>query len=174
VKIDLGSGPNKREGFIGVDVRQFQKDGKDMVDVICNLGVDKWPWQDETVEEAYCSHMVEHLKPEERVHFVNELHRVMKKGAKAQIITPHWASCRAYGDLTHQWPPVSEFWWPYLNAGWRAANAPHNDGYTCDFDTTYGFNVHQALVPRNSEFQQMALTWYKEAAQDMMATVIKR
>jgi len=169
VKLDLGCGPNKREGYIGVDSRQFPN-----VDVICDLGKDKWPWQDDTVEEAVCSHMLEHLEPAERIHFVNELHRVFKKGAKCQIITPHWASTRAYGDLTHKWPPVCEFWYYYLLKGWRDANAPHNDGYTCDFDAVWGYAMNQALAVRAPEHQQFALSWYKEAASDMIATITKR
>lgn len=169
MKIDLGCGTRKREGFIGVDSRQF-----DGVDVICDVGRDVWPWQDETVEEAHSSHMVEHLTAPERIHFINELCRVMKRGAKASIIVPHWASCRAYGDLTHQWPPVSEFWFYYLNAEWRKVNAPHNDGYTCDFDATWGYSLHPSLNVRNVEFQQFALNSHKEAAQDIYATLTKR
>ena len=169
MKIDLGCGKRKREGFIGVDSRQFEG-----VDVVCDVGTEVWPWQDETVEEAHSSHMVEHLTAPQRIHFVNELYRVMKRGAKASIIVPHWASCRAYGDLTHQWPPVSEFWFYYLGAEWRKVNAPHNDGYTCDFDATWGYALNQALNVRNQEYQQFALNNYKEAAQDIYATLTKR
>ena len=133
LKLDLGCGIHKQVGFHGVDVRKFEG-----VDTVADLRK-KWPWRDNSVAEVHCSHFVEHLTAPERIHFVNELHRVMEKGAKATIITPHWASCRAYGDLTHQWPPVSEFWWYYLSKSWREgtkeqdykdANAPHNDGYT--------------------------------------------
>ena len=169
MKIDLGCGPNKQEGFIGADVREFKG-----VDVVCDLGKAEWPWKDDTVDEAHASHFVEHLTPKERIHFCNELWRVLKKGGKCQIITPHWASSRAIGDLTHKWPPVGEFWYFYLNAEWRKANAPHNDGYTCDFDATWGYGVRQDLTIRGAEFQQFALANYKEAAQDLVATVTKR
>lgn len=169
MKLDLGCGTRKKEGFIGVDSRQF-----DGVDVVADLGADKWPWQDETVDEVHCSHMVEHLTAPQRVHFVNELCRVLKRGGKAAIVVPHWASCRAYGDLTHQWPPVSEFWFYYLNAEWRKVNAPHNDGYSCDFDATWGYSLHPSLNVRNVEFQQFALNSHKEAAQDIVATLTKR
>lgn len=169
MKLDLGCGKAKKEGFIGVDTRQFPG-----VDVVCNLGADKWPWGDGTVTEAHCSHMLEHLQPEQRIHFANELHRVLRKGAKATIITPHWASCRAYGDLTHAWPPVSEFWYPYLEKAWREVNAPHNDGYTCDFSHVVGYSVHPELQARSQEHVMFALGHYKESAQDMMATLEKR
>ncbi len=169
MKLDLGAGKNGKEGFIKVDVRRF-----DGIDVVCDLGKEKWPWGDETVSEIHCSHMVEHLNAGERVHFVNEAHRVLRKGAKAVIIVPHWCSTRAYGDVTHQWPPVSEFWFYYLNADWRKENAPHNDGYTCDFSSTWGYSLHPELQVRAQEHVQYALTHFKEAAQDLMATLVKR
>jgi hypothetical protein len=81
------------------------------------------------------------------------------------------------GDPTHQWPPVSEFGWYYLEADWRAKNAPHTDasnwvdGYSCDFKATWGYALHPLLAGRNSDFQQMALNFAKEAAQDMHATL---
>jgi Methyltransferase domain len=175
VKLNLGSGPNKMEGFINVDSCQF-----DNVDVVCNLGNDPWPWEDGSVDEVLCSHMVEHLTAAQRIHFVNELYRVLDLKGKATIITPHWASCRAYGDLTHQWPPVSEFWFYYLKKEWRMANAPHNDkehnpdGYSCDFDAVWGYGMNQSIVTRNAEHQQFAMNNYKEAITDIHATLTKR
>lgn len=168
LKIDIGCGKNKRDGFIGVDAIAFEG-----VDVVLDIGNARWPWEDGSVDEVNCSHVVEHLKPDERIHFTNELHRVLKMKGTALIVTPHWASTRAFGDLTHQWPPVSEFWYFYLNKDWRAVNAPHNMSYTCDFDFTHGHAVHAALQSRNVEFQQFALAWYKDAATDLYVTLTK-
>lgn len=133
----------------------------------------KWPWADNSVDEVHCSHFVEHLNGDERIHFVNELYRVLKPGCKATIIVPHWASCRAYGDLTHKWPPVSEFWFYYLSKEWRDVNAPHNSGYDCNFTCTWGFSLHPNLSVKNQEYQNYALSNYKEAAQDIVATFLK-
>jgi hypothetical protein len=168
IRLDLGCGKNKKPDFLGVDSIAFEG-----VDVVADLRK-KWPWKDGTVEEVNASHFVEHLTAPERIHFANELHRVLRKGCKATIITPHWASCRAYGDMTHQWPPVSEFWFYYLLVSWREVNAPHNQDYTCDFDAAWGYSPHPSLSGRNQEYQQFALTNYKEAAMDMMATLTKR
>ena len=168
LKLDLGCGKNPREGFQGVDERDFGQPWR-----VC-LGSEKWPWAEASVEEAHCSHMLEHLKADERVHFVNELYRVLIPGGKCQVIVPHWASCRAYGDLTHQWPPVSEFWFYYLSKGWREQNAPHNDFYSCDFEVTWGYSLHHGILARNQEAQQFALQYYKEAVQDIIATLTKR
>lgn len=167
-KLDFGCGPNKKAGFYGVDSMKFPG-----VDLVFDL-TKKWPWKNESIEEAHASHFVEHLKPMERVHFMNELYRVLIPEGKCSIIVPHWCSQRAYGDLTHQWPPVSEFWFYYLDKEWRKNNAPHNDFYTCDFTVTWGYGLHPAVQPRNQEYQLNAMQFYKEAATDIIATAIKK
>jgi SAM-dependent methyltransferase len=178
-KIDIGCGKQKREGFTGIDIIDFEG-----VDIVMNAGKEKWPFKDGSVDEVHASHFLEHLEPMERVHFVNELYRVLKppeydgagrlvKGL-ATVIVPHWASQRAYGDLTHKWPAVSEFWFYYLDKDWRAVNAPHNDFYTCNLVVTWGYNMHPEIVSRNSEYQQNAMKWWKEACSDTIATLIKK
>lgn len=175
VKLDLGCGKNKiGPEWTGVDSMSF-----DGVDVVCDLTTKvknkfkKWPWEDNSVDEIHASHFIEHLDANERVNFVNEIYRILKPGSKATIIVPHWASCRAYGDLTHKWPPVSEFWFYYLSSEWRAVNAPHNVDYNCNFVATWGYSMQQSLMVKNSEYQNYALSNYKEAAQDIIATLVK-
>ena len=171
IRLDLGCGPNKKPTFTGVDAIQFPG-----VDIVSDLK-GRWPWGDSTVEEAHSSHCMEHFTAMERVHFLNELYRVLKSGSKATIITPHWSSCRAYGDPTHQWPPVSEFLWYYLKRDWRMANAPHTDekhlvnGFNCNFEVTWGYALDGPTSARNQEYQQMAMNYYKDCIQDMIATL---
>ena len=196
MKLDVGCGPNKREGFIGVD--QFDMPG---VDWVVDLSETVWVikseieglnhidgdaknpvWSmllDASVSEIHASHFVEHLTAEQRVRFVNEAYRVLKPGGTVTIITPHWASNRAYGDFTHQWPPIAEMWYYYLKKEWRDANAPHNDikwnpgGYSCNFDATWGYSYAPELASRHPDHVQFALANYKEAAQDLYATLTK-
>lgn len=190
MKLDLGCGANKLPGFIGVDSIAFPG-----VDEVVDLRK-PWPWLDGTVTEVNASHFLEHLTQQERIHFANELYRVLIPGRYengqpvegfARIITPHWASARAYGDPTHAWPPLSEWAYFYWNRNWRlgvegqfGANAPHTDilynpdGYSCDFDWTTGGSYHPDLMSRNEDFRQFAMKWYKEAFQDMIATLIKK
>lgn len=170
IKLDLGCGPNKREGFLGVDVRQF--DGK--VDVVHDL-TKPWPWKNESVMEVHCSHFIEHLEAHERVHFINELYRVLVPGGKCTLIAPYAFSERAYGDMTHKWPPVVGFWFYYLDKPWRTANAPHS-GYNDDVDFlwSYGYSLHGKLAGRNQEYIDNATLFYKEACQDIQATLEKR
>jgi predicted SAM-dependent methyltransferase len=129
--------------------------------------------KDNSVDELGVINTIEYLKPEERILFINELHRILKSGGKAMIVTPYWASSKAYGDLNFQWPPVVESWYFSLNREWREKNNP-DERYTCDFDHTWGYGMHQLIQSRNQEYQQHAIIFWKEAAQDLMATLIKR
>jgi SAM-dependent methyltransferase len=174
MRLDIGCGKNKREGFIGVD--QYAMEG---VDVVLDVR-GTWSWDSNSVDEVHCSHFLEHLTATERVHFFNELYRVLKPEGKATIITPHWASNRAYGDPTHQWPPVAEMAFYYLKQDWRDTQAPHTDakwnpnGYNCNFDASWGYSFSPDLSVKNQEYVQFALQNFKEAAQDLHATLTKR
>lgn len=174
IRLDIGCGKNKQPGFIGLD--QYKLPG---VDIVCDLRK-KLPYKDGSVDEIHCSHFIEHLTAQERVNFMNEIYRIMRVGAKATLIAPHWCSNRAYGDMTHCWPPISEMWFYYLSQKWRDDQVPHTDkkynkdGYNCDFDATWGYSVHPAIQTRNQEYQQHAMGFFKEAAQDIIATLIKR
>lgn len=179
MKLDLGCGQNKKgSDWIGCD--QYRMPG---VDKVFNLGSGKWPFKDNSVDEAHCSHTIEHLTnfngKWERVHFFNELYRVLKPGAKCLLVFPHWCSNRYYGDPTHA-EPFSEMGFYYLSREWRRTQAPHSDiawnekGYACDFEASWGYNVHPTIAVRNQEYQQNALTFWKEAAQDIIATLVKK
>lgn len=178
LRLDFGCGKNKKQGFKGVDIRPWEG-----VDVVLDIAGSFWPWPDGSVDEAHASHFIEHLTWPQRVHFFNELGRVLKKGAKATIIWPHWCSDRHWGDPTHQ-QPMSPFGLYYLNQEWRKGNAPHCDyaqntehfwhEYTCDFDNVIAYSMAPWLAGRNQEFTQFAMAAYKEAAQDIMATLTKR
>jgi hypothetical protein len=184
LRLDLGCGSSKRQDggpWTGVDSIAFPG-----VDVVANL-TQKWQWTDNSVTEVHSSHFIEHLDAMERVHFVNELYRILIPGSKATLIAPHWSSCRAYGDPTHKFPPVSDFWFYYLKREWRlgdpakglAANAPHTDirylkgGFDCDFDASWGYAPHSHWQSRNGEAQQFAFQWYKDAVCDIVATLTK-
>ena len=167
LRLDLGCGRNPRSGYIGVDLRDYGQT------VVADLRA-PWPWADDSVEDVHCSHFLEHLTAVERMHFVNELYRVLVPGGSCRLIVPHWASAIAYGDLTHQWPPVSEYWFFYLSKSWRERNAAHNDIYQCDFDTQWTYSLHQNIVQQSPDYQQHAALFWKEACQEIIATLVAR
>jgi SAM-dependent methyltransferase len=192
VRLDLGCGKNKAAGFIGVDTLKF-----DGVDVACDLSQHLWKFSkdahpalklqpttigpdvyilaDESVDEVHCSHFLEHLTGKERVGFFNELYRVLKPGAQARFITPHWSNERAYGDPTHQWPPVCSWTYPYLEKAWRDVNAPHS-GYTCNFSNVL-IGTHdpndQWVAFRNAETKGVLMTRNINTTVELIATLTK-
>lgn len=171
MKLDLGCGKNKQEGFHGVDSIAF-----DGVDTVMDVRVTPWPWEDNSVDEVHSSHFLEHLTGPERVEFFNELYRVIKPGAQARFITPHWSHERAYGDPTHQWPPVCGWTYYYLGKSWREGNAPHT-GYTCDFDWVLAgsWDPNDIWVSlANQEAKTVRMSRNINTCTDLIATITKR
>jgi predicted SAM-dependent methyltransferase len=192
VRIDIGCGKTTPEGWIGVDRLPFgqkwtadlsktpwkiQSDEcppfKDVVSIDIYPAVYCFDLPDSSVDEARSSHFVEHLTGTERIAFFNELWRVLKPNATAIIVTPNWSHECAYGDPTHQWPPMSK-WYPlYLHRDWRAVNAPHA-GYTCHFDHVIAGSWDGSIETRNAEYKQMAMQNYTNAFRDLIVTLTKR
>lgn len=175
LRLDLGCGPAKATGFHGVDIRPI-----DGVDTVCDLRKAPWPWADGSVEMVRSSHFLEHLTPPERITFFNELYRILKIGGTAEVISPHWTNACAYGDPTHQWPPVSEWLALYLRKLWREGdgtpanppNAPHVP-YTCDFEFVIGFSFDERVANWNQERRMFALTHHLNAARDIHINLSK-
>lgn len=167
LRLDIGCGKTTPEGWEGVDAIDFGQ--KHVHDIRKGL-----PWlADSSVDEVRSSHFVEHLTGAERIAFFNELWRVMKPNATALIVTPNWSHACAYGDPTHQWPPMSQ-WYPlYLHKDWRAANAPHA-AYTCHFDHVIAGSWDQSIEARNPEFKQMAMNNYTNSWRDLIVTLTCR
>jgi len=176
-KLDLGCGKHPADGFIGVDAVAFPG-----VSVVADLRA-PWPWADSSIDEVHSSHFLEHLEQSERIHFFNELHRVLKPGAQARIITPHWSHERSLGDPTHRWPAVCSWTYFYLNATWRKVNAPHCDfedsgyGYTCDFDYVLA-GTHDPndtyVAFRTMEVKMSLMAHSVNVTTDLIATLTKK
>jgi SAM-dependent methyltransferase len=189
VKLDLGCGNNKFPGYWGVD--ELKLDAVDQVVDLFKLNVkgelaevreldradwhlfdcyEPWPWADSSVDDIYCGHVLEHLYASERVHFFNECWRILKPGEVLRVETPHWCSCRAYGDLDHKWPAVSEQFFASLAASWRGKHQPHLlDAFRCNFDVNTSCKLNEQLLNKNEAFRNEAVNWFKEAAADLIA-----
>lgn len=170
MKLDLGCGPKKKEGFLGVDSRLFEG-----VDVIHDLRKKPWPWKDGSVDEIYSRHFLEHLTGQERIIFFDEIYRVLKDDGIATIITPHWSHECAYGDPTHQWPPVTNWTYYYLNKEWRLNYAPHTE-YQCNFDyelmASHALN-DQILATQDNQAKKFMMSRNINTACELIAHLTK-
>ena len=61
IKLDIGCGKNKKEGFVGVDI-----DPNSKADIIASA-LDL-PLKDNSVDEIQSLHLVEHFFPEDKAH----------------------------------------------------------------------------------------------------------
>ncbi|MFM7009818.1 MAG: class I SAM-dependent methyltransferase [Betaproteobacteria bacterium] len=178
MKIDIGCGSKKLgPDWIGVD--QYPMNG---VDFVVNFAKDPLPFENESVDEVYCSHVLEHLTnlndKWERIHLFNEVYRVLKEGGRAKFIFPHWCSQRYYGDPTHK-EPFSEMGFLYLAREWRQVHAPHADiswnkcGYDCDFTTSLAVTLRADVAAMAGPDQQLSMMNYKDACEDIIADMVK-
>jgi len=69
-------------------------------DVLWDLSVAPWPWEDSTVDYILASHIVEHLP--DKILTMNEAHRVLKPGGVLKIAVPSTKGAGAWCDPQHQ------------------------------------------------------------------------
>jgi len=182
IKLDLGCGQNKQTGYTGVDLYAPGADIK--MDLLEQMPLQNKPtlrtwgrWKDNTVDEIFCSHFVEHVPQELRWPFFEECYRILKPEGTMRIFVPNWKSERAYGDMTHQWPPVTAMFFFYLNKGWREANKLTYGPYDvkCNFDHQAGpTGLNGDFGQKAHEVQVFAATHYCESYGDMWVTLTKR
>lgn len=172
VRYDLACGKACAPGFKGVDIVPL--DGV----LVHDLRITPWPIDSDSVDEARCSHFFEHLEPIERVQFMNELHRILKKGAGCLFITPLGFD-RQVQDLSHKWPPVVPASYLYFDQQWLKANGLDHysvlHAINCDFEVRpLNATVAPEFVSRSDEFRAMAMQHYKNGAVDLTVLVVKR
>lgn len=81
MKLNLGCGPNKLDGYVGCDIIDHPG-----VDYVCS--VDSLPFDDELVDEVLCEHIIEHLTFEQANRALVEWFRVLKVGGDLVIECP--------------------------------------------------------------------------------------
>lgn len=99
MRLNLGCGSNKEEGFVNVDRAHSP-------DVLHDLESFPWPWETSSVEEIRANHVLEHLgaTPEKFIGVMKEMYRVCKHGAVVNIVVPHPRSDDFMNDPTHVRP----------------------------------------------------------------------
>lgn len=144
IKLDIGCGERKQEGFVGMDVRDVKG-----VDVVQDLEIFPWPFPDESVSMAVASHVLEHINPSlpdpklvalinllkaknilsdedikntvgeydhfgTFIRFMNEVWRILKPGGRFAFVVPYAGSMGYWQDPTHV-NPISEVTMAYFD-----------------------------------------------------------
>ncbi|MEK6844141.1 MAG: methyltransferase domain-containing protein [Nanoarchaeota archaeon] len=94
-RLNLGCGDDIKKGFVNMDFIKQQG-----VDVVHDINKFPWPFKNNTFDEIYASHVLEHI--EDLTKTMKEIHRICKNKAKIIIRGPHFSCGVSYRDPTHK------------------------------------------------------------------------
>lgn len=105
MKLNLGCGSDRREGWINVD--GWAGCAPDLVHDLETL---PWPWPDDSADEILMSHVLEHLGqvPDVYLGIVKETYRVLKPDGLWTVTVPHPRHDFFLWDPTHVRPVTAE------------------------------------------------------------------
>lgn len=136
-RLDIACGDTKPEGWVGIDIAKTPSIDPEKGDIQHNLFEFPWPIEDNSIDEARCSHFFEHVPAKLRPKFMSELWRILKPGAGCLLITPRGYE-RQVQDISHEWPPVVIGSYFYYARDWLRLNKLDHYiemyGYNCDFE----------------------------------------
>ena len=85
LRLNLGSGRERLPGFLTVDNNRHAG----TVDIVPDLDVLPWPFEESSVEAIRMEHVLEHL--DDTIGVVQELYRICADQAVLRIMTPHYS-----------------------------------------------------------------------------------
>lgn len=105
MKLNLGCSNRLKPGYVNVDKWRPPSShilvGNGLVEVEFQQAdlITYWPWPDSSVEEIIADDIIEHLP--DKIHTMNELHRVLVPGGTVHIFVPTTDGRGAWQDPTH-------------------------------------------------------------------------
>lgn len=94
--VDLGCGPRKAAGVIGVDCV-----GLPGVDIVHDLNDYPYPFAESSVDTIYLLNVIEHL--DSVCLAMDELYRLLVPGGILYVVTPHYTDPASWRDPQHKW-----------------------------------------------------------------------
>lgn len=86
VKLNLGSGIKKKEGFINIDINPRLSP-----DMVLNLNNCPYPFKNDSIDYIYTTQVIEHLEIH-LIDFLKEIYRILKPEGILEIIFPNMFS----------------------------------------------------------------------------------
>ncbi|GEM_PF-257329 len=93
-KLNLGSGKEKKEGYVNIDWQELYSP-----DLSLDLNVFPYPFADGEFEHIEAFHVLEHLDKPFRV--MTELRRILAAGGKLHIKVPHFSRAMTHAEHCH-------------------------------------------------------------------------
>lgn len=95
MKINLGSGRKKIEGYVNIDIQERVEP-----DLVCDV-LKGLPYDDNTVDEVRAHDFLEHIPLGRTIQVIEEIWRVLKSGGLLEHLTPSTDGRGAFQDPTH-------------------------------------------------------------------------
>ncbi len=92
--LHIGAGNRKIKGAVTLDINPRVNP-----DVVWDLNVFPYPFEDCTFSTIECEHFIEHL--DNVIGVMEELHRISEQGGRVWIAVPHFSSLNFNTDPTH-------------------------------------------------------------------------
>jgi len=95
MRIYLGAGKDRKEGFTNVDIYPFEG-----IDIVADVtkGV---PLPTDCAELVYSQDFLEHIAPEHKIKVMNEIYRLLKPGGLMEHWIPNAGSRNDFGSPSH-------------------------------------------------------------------------
>lgn len=109
--LEIGGGTRNRNGWINLDIC-------DSADIKHDLNILPWPVADQSADQIYTSHCIEHVKS--HFDFIHEIVRIAKVGAAVTIKCPDpmsdmamiWGHEAAFGEsCVRHFEEFPDVWW---------------------------------------------------------------
>lgn len=132
LNLNIGAGASVFEGFINLDVKsdwyeQHHKEADKAEFVEYDILTDALPYADDTVDNIYLSHVVEHISNDAVANLLKDCQRALKPGGVMRI------ACPDAEFLAHISSFENDFW--YWRRDWFRMHAPHmSPGEITQFD----------------------------------------
>lgn len=94
--LDVGCGERKQANSVGMDRRAIPG-----VDVVHDVEVFPWPFEDDVFSHIVMSHVMEHIKPWLSIDVMNEMWRIMRMEGQLMMAMPYPGSYGHWQDPTH-------------------------------------------------------------------------
>ena len=101
MKLDLGAGVKREEGYLAADIAGSPH-------IRCDARA--LPFADGAFEEVRCWHLLEHLERRDLIPVMNECHRILRPGGMMDIEMPVFPFWTAMADPTHVSFYVPQTW----------------------------------------------------------------
>ena len=151
MKLDLGCGKNKKEGYTGIDLFDWSLKYPKGEFICGRVPKILERFKDNSVEEIYTSHFIEHIEQDKIIETFNEVYRILAIGGLFDIYVPQTPGRGAFCDPTHK-SYYNDLSWRYYDMNW-CRELSESYGIKCDFQIIENrvlteFNLHAVLKKR--------------------------